>query len=95
MVESAGEAHVDHIEGDGENGEEEDFAQQRHIHPFEQACAGERTEEHTDHDGEGNARHDVAALNVDHGRGTGGDADHEVGRGGAHFEGHFHARVHR
>ena len=25
MVEPAGEAHVDHIEGDGENGEEEDF----------------------------------------------------------------------
>ena len=54
----------------------------------------EGTEENADHDGKGDARHDVAALNIDHGRGTSGDTDHEIRRGGTHFERHFHAVVH-
>ena len=95
MFKAAREAHVNHIDRHGKDGDGEDFAQERHVQTLEQFSTRERSKKHPDEDGEGEAGHDVAALDVDHRRSAGRHAHHKVGRGGAHLEGHLHDAVHR
>ena len=53
-----------------------------------------RADEHAEHDGHGEARVDVAAVEIDAGAGRGGDADHEIAGGGGDFERQAHGAVH-
>lgn len=84
-----------HVESDKGDGDAEDLAQHLHVHLFQQTGAGQCAEQYSNHDGTSQARFDDAALHVNHGGSTGSDAHHEVRRGRAHFEGHFHHGIHR
>ena len=66
MFKTTCEAHINHIDRHGKDGDGEDFAQERYVQTLEQFSTRERSEEHPDEYRKGEDGHDVAALDVDH-----------------------------